>query len=88
MGEARYSYRGHEARFYPQYIDTTGGGWRPLEAEPGGAYAIEPAAGYPDGKGGSLLPVPPADGRWAQVNQPRTLPAKATDQAATEGEAA
>lgn len=61
----RYPFTGTGSRFYSQYLDVTGDdGPRPLEADPGGVYAILPGPGYEDSKGVSRLPVPPADGLW------------------------
>lgn len=61
---ASYPYLGTEPRSYPQYLDVTGRGQKPLEADPGEAYEIAVVAGWTDSEGDSLLPVPPGDGRW------------------------
>jgi hypothetical protein len=67
-----YPYTGADSRLYTQYLDVTGGGQRPLEAEPGQSYAIRPVAGLEDG-----LAVPPADGRWGPAPEaaPEAAPA-------------
>lgn len=74
----RYPFLGTGSRFYSQYLDTSSDdGPRPLEAEPGGVYAIAAAPGYDNGKGGSRLPVPPADGLWGDPDsQPETSEGK------------
>lgn len=54
-----YTYTGDVERTYPTYLDVTGDRPKTLDAEPGKTYAIEAAAGQPDG-----TPVPPDDGLW------------------------
>jgi hypothetical protein len=71
---AIYPYLGAQALLYSQYLDVTAGQC-PLEAVPGGAYAMIPAPGYEDAKGASLLEVPPADGRWGEELKPKAAAA-------------
>lgn len=54
-----YTFTGETPRTYPTYLDVTGDRPKTLDAEPGKTYAIEAAAGQPDG-----VPVPPDDGLW------------------------
>jgi len=73
VAQARYPYLGPDARLYTQYLDVTDAP-RPLEAELGRSYAMTPVPGWDDGKGGSLLPVPPGDGRWGDALAAGHLP--------------
>lgn len=80
MAAVKYPYTGTEPRLYSQYLDITEGQC-PLEAEPGGSYAIAPAPGYEitgkDGKPQCTLAIPPADGRWGpprpEANQAKAV---------------
>ena len=54
------TYTGTDARTYPDYADTATG--RALEPIPGVTYDVRVAPGRNPG-----LPLPPGDGRWAQV---------------------
>jgi hypothetical protein len=72
-----YAYTGTEERSYPQYMDVTPDirgnvTQRPLEAVPGRSYAITVVPGWVDAKGNPLLPVPPGDGQWADLEKTGT----------------
>jgi hypothetical protein len=68
---APFTYLGDEERFYSQYLDVTDPEARKaLTAAPGAVYDMVPVAGYTGPKGEALLPVPPGDGRWADIVGP------------------
>lgn len=82
----RYQFTGTEPRFYTQYLDVTSDdGPRPLEAVPGGVYAIEAGPGYDNSKGASRLPVPPGDGLWAEPAAAETSEGKPATRATKKG---
>lgn len=66
----RYAYLGNDERSYPQYLDVTAAP-KPLEAVPGGFYAVGVVPGWTGPDGVPLLPVPPGDGRWGITSRGR-----------------
>lgn len=76
MAEAQYAYIGGAEMYYQGYRDTETD--KMLVAQPGGSYSIIPADQGPADENGNptMLPVPPADGRWADAPPPPP-PAKA-----------
>lgn len=70
MAEPLYTYTGGAEMYYQAYRDAETG--RMLVAQPGGSYLMVACDQGPADENGNptALPVPPADGRWADAPPP------------------